>query len=770
MLSKTPTDAQVNELYELYSSGNFERAILVANDMISRFPDFIFGYKLLAVIYIALGNYDNSIALNLKALDINPNDENILCNLGIAYHEKGLITDAIQYYEQASKINAINPIYLNNLGNAYSDLKQFEVAFAYCAKALEFDPNFEDALNNLSLITLNTKSYEQSLLFAKRALDLNQNSAKAHNNYANALNKLCRQEESINHYIKALQLDPNFFGLYLNIGSTLQDLNKHEEAIKFLTHAKNLEPNSKLLYNMLGRAYQAIGDSSKALECYQVALSLDINYFDAYSNLATLLCSLKEFSEAKNVFNKAINIAEAEYKNDASLIFKEYSITLNNYANMLRDLREIDGAILAFKKAIEVDSGNLTARENLIFTYHYMDNEFDKEHFYEAIEYGKICSKMAKYKFSDWLVDYNASKLRVGFVGGDFKNHPVGYFLENFLAHTKNIEVIAYSSSAIQDDLTQRLKNSLFDFKVIANLNDEDLANEIRNDKVHVLIDLAGFTAGNRLPMFAYKPSLVQIGGWLGFFATTGLQEIDYIIGDDIVTPENEQFHFVEKVVRMPQIHHCFTPPIYENLIQDELIALKNGYITFGCLNNISKITKEAVTVWSKILKNVQNSKLLLKSPQLDSVDVQNALIVEFEQQGITKDRLILSGQCQRFEFLQTYNHIDIALDTFPYTGGTTNMECIYMGVPFITKKGSRFLSHMGESIITNAGLANLIANNSEEYIKKAIDLASDLQQLGNIKNELKNSAKNSPLFNAELFAKNFEDLIFHLWGNFIKN
>ncbi|MEY4503847.1 MAG: hypothetical protein RL154_139, partial [Pseudomonadota bacterium] len=464
-----------------------------------------------------------------------------------------------------------------------------------------------------------------------------------------------------------------------------------------------------------------------------------------------------KYNDAFASFDKAIQI-------DANC-----HVAYANYANVLRDIGRFEESIEKGKKAVAIKDDYLIARSNILFTQHYIDNEFIEDRLQEAMRFGEIVADMAKTKYSNWLCEKAPKKLRVGLVSADFKTHPVGFFLENILANLKNssIEIIGYFNSYQSDEVTARLQESILELKTVINLNDEELAGLIRNDGIHILFDLSGHTHGNRLSMFAYKPAPIQIT-WLGYFATTGLKEMDYIMGDSFVTPQHEEHHFVEKIARMPSIHHCFTPPMYDDLGVAPLPALKNGYITFGCLNNIAKANDSVLKIWAQILLQVPNSKLYLKSPQFDNEVFKNSIVDKFNAFGISSGRLIFGGKSSRVDFLRAYENIDIALDPFPYTGGTTNMETIWMGVPFITKKGNRFLSHMGESIAINASLQEFVAQDDSDYIAKAVYFSSNIDKLAKIRLNLRRQVIASPTYNAETFAKEFEKLLWKIWNSYL--
>jgi predicted O-linked N-acetylglucosamine transferase (SPINDLY family) len=282
-------------------------------------------------------------------------------------------------------------------------------------------------------------------------------------------------------------------------------------------------------------------------------------------------------------------------------------------------------------------------------------------------------------------------------------------------------------------------------------------------DGVHVLLDLSGHTADNRLPIFGYKPSPVQVS-WLGYFATTGLNEMDYLIGDPYVTPPEDDDQFTEKVWRLPETRWCFTPPNADVEVSVPP-AVNNGYVTFGCFNNIAKVNDKVVALWTKVLEAVPNSRLLLKANQFRDQMARENIIQRFAAHGIDSKRISLEESEDRQKYFAAYSKIDITLDPFPFTGGTTSVESLWMGVPLVTLAGDSLISRQGVGVLMNAGLPDWIAEDEEEYVAKAVLFASDLDKLVMLRSGLRSQVLASPLFDAPRFAQNIENALWGMWN-----
>ncbi len=278
---------------------------------------------------------------------------------------------------------------------------------------------------------------------------------------------------------------------------------------------------------------------------------------------------------------------------------------------------------------------------------------------------------------------------------------------------------------------------------------------------------MSGHTKKNRLPIFINKPAPIQVT-WIGYNASTGLKEIDYIIGDQYVTPLENKNQFTENILQLPNIWSCLSKPAFEIKKENSSPALKNGFITFGSFNNLSKINDDVIDIWSEILKRVKDSKLFLKTKELDNLKMVEKIRKKFQKNGINAEKIITEGRSKkREEMLKKYNQIDIALDPFPYSGVTTSFESVWMGVPLLTKKGNNFYSRIGVSINKNLGMEDWIANNEKDYSTKILKLTSDFNQLSQTRKCLINKIDSSTLFDSSLFADNFNKILWKIWEKF---
>jgi predicted O-linked N-acetylglucosamine transferase (SPINDLY family) len=328
------------------------------------------------------------------------------------------------------------------------------------------------------------------------------------------------------------------------------------------------------------------------------------------------------------------------------------------------------------------------------------------------------------------------------------------------------LDFYAYSTSSIEDEVTCQLKRNFSKWTDVSDLSDADAREVIYTDKVQILLDLSGHTSGNRLSIFSGSPAPVQVS-WLGYPATTAVDQIDYILSDPYASRYVDEIFFTEKVWRLPSSSICFTPPAH-NIDCGSVPATLSGFVTFGCFNNLAKINENVVSAWAKILESVPASRLYLKNVNLSDPGARHALLERFQRHGTPADRIILRPAVSSVaDHLMEYNNIDIALDTFPYPGVTTSIESLWMGVPVLTIEGKGNLLRLGESIAHNINLPDWIAVDEDDYIKKAISFSQKLGMLAELRSSLRSRLIKSPLIDAKDYSRDFEKAMWDMWNEF---
>lgn len=553
---------------------------------------------------------------------------------------------------------------------------------------------------------------------------------------------------------QALATDPSHTDAMHLLGLVAHQAGQYAEASELIMSAIALEPKALYYFN-LGSVMQSNNRPAAAAECFQQAIALQSDYIDAHNNLGNALRALKQHEAAVQSFCNVINLAPGDAQ------------AYNNLANTLIELGELDAAIEAYRHAITLRPDFTEPRSNLLFALNYLADATPQQYLDEALRFATQIRTQAK-PWKDWLVasaPRTARPLRVGIVSGDLKRHPVGYFLESIVAEldSTRVELIAYPTRTFEDDLTTRIKPHFSAWASIAGMSDEAAAQRIRSDRINLLLDASGHTTYNRLPLFAWKPAPVQVS-WLGYFASTGLDSIDYIIGDRHVLPVSEEPHFIEKPWRLPDCYLCFTPPI-EAIELGSPPQLATGAITFGYFGKLGKMTEHVVAVWSRVLLSVPGSRLFLKAKELGADYAMRETVARFAAHGIGGSRLLLEGGSPRDEYLAAYHRVDVMLSPFPYPGGTTTVEALWMGVPVVAMKGDRFLTHICESMLHAAGLEEWIAQDIQDYVTRAAAVAMETHKLSSLRAALRGQLLASPLCDARRFARNLEAAFDEMWS-----
>jgi protein O-GlcNAc transferase len=641
-------------------------------------------------------------------------------------------------------------------GHALEAEGKLDEAMQRYLEAIRLAPNPARGHLNRGNILLLKSDLQGALDAFLTALEHQPDYAGAYYNIGNALLGNQQLDEAAASFRSALQINPDYAEVHCSLGVVLYEQGKLEEAVQYHRRALEINPDFVEAHTNLGNTLQALGQFESAAASYRRALELNPDLAEAYSNLGLAMKELRQLECAMENYRQALKI-----KPDSAE-------ALCNLGHALTYLGQLDNAMDSFHRALKIKPDQTEARSGLLFSLNYTAGHSPLYYLDQARQYGRIVSAKVGARFSEWPCAGRPQRLRVGLVSGDLRNHPVGFFLEGLLAHIDPslIELIAYPTHYIEDELTARIRPYFSNWHPLVGKNDEAAARLIHADGVHVLIDLSGHTGHNRLPVFVWKPAPVQVT-WLGLPTTTGVAEIDYVLGDPHAIPLEFDDHFSESVWRIPDSYLCLTVPD-SSVTVAALPALSAGYVTFGSFNNLTKMTDAVVAVWARILKAVPGSRLLLKTKQLSDPAVCLKTQQRFAACGIAPDRLILGGiLASRDDHLAAYNNVDIALDTFPYPGVTTSAEALWMGVPVLSRLGDRFISRTAGSIAHNAGLPDWIAADEDEYVAKAVASASDLQRLAALRAGLRQQVLASPLFDAPLFARNFEDALWGMWDRY---
>ena len=541
---------------------------------------------------------------------------------------------------------------------------------------------------------------------------------------------------------QACTLWPDHAQNWNNYGNLLKQQRKLTEAEASYRRALALDASSPDIHNNLGVVLKDLGRFAEAEACYHAALQRNPQHVQSLNNLGVVLSSQGDFPMAEACYRQVLALRP------------DYVEGYNNLGNVLHYRGQLAAAQACYQHALRLQPQRGDIRSNLLFVLNYLA-ELPPEHARaEAALYGQWLSAQHLPHYAHAAKPPRPdAPLRVGLVSGDLRYHPVGFFLESLVPHlaAAGIALFAYPTWEVEDSVTVRLKPYCTGWQPLSGLSDAAAAACIYADQLDVLLDLAGHSRHNRLPVFAYRPAPVQ-GAWLGYFATTGLAEMDFVLVDKMGVPPAAQAYFTEHVRYLPETRLCFTPPD-TTLPVAALPALQRGYVTFGCFQNLAKLGTSVFALWGEILAALPTARLRIQHALLVDEAACQRILTALESAGIAASRVDWFGGMPREAYLAAHAEVDLILDTFPYPGGTTTCEALWMGVPTLTLAGDTLLARQGASLLSAAGLPDWIAETPADYVQKAIAFATNLPALAQLRQALRPQLAASPLFDAPRFA-----------------
>lgn len=558
---------------------------------------------------------------------------------------------------------------------------------------------------------------DQAAACYRRALELNPRRVDSLNALANSLRLCGNLDESVSLYQQAVNLQPGFAVAHSNLGETLLILGRLDEAVLSHQRAIELRPDIAEFHNSLGIVFKELGRLDDATACYLRALALKPNYSKAYTNLG--LCLMEQ--------------ARGEE------------------------------SIACFHRAIELEPRDIVAHSGLLFARNFFPADDPQIVCAEHQRFNEIHAvPLARFIQPHTNEPSPERRLRIGYVSPFFRSHCQSFFTTPLLsAHDhRQFEIYCYSDVAKPDATTERLRGHADHWRDVNRLNHDELAQTIRHDQIDVLVDLTMHMAQNRILTFARKPAPIQVC-WLAYPGTTGLEAMDYRISDPWLDPPGRHDHlYAERTMRLPDSFWCYDPLETESTVT-ALPAASGCGITFGCLNNFSKVSDFVLRMWAAVLKEVVGSRIVILASEGSH---RQRLLSTFENAGVDSDRVIFVTRQPRADYLRLFREIDITLDPVPTNGHTTSLDSLWMGVPVVTLVGDTASGRAGLSQLKNLGLPELIADTPDEYVRIAAELAQDLPRLVELRSTLRDRMQASPLMDATRFAGNMESVYRQMW------
>lgn len=541
---------------------------------------------------------------------------------------------------------------------------------------------------------------------------------------------------------------------------------------------------------MLAGFWTQTGQVGQAVSLLEAALQVHTEHLGLANQLAVLyldagraqeVCALLQPWVPRGVFNahtltllgvahamlslyeQALGYFERMQAFDETCLNADY---FNNLGMITKELNQFERSVAYFKEALAINPRH-AALNNVLLVLNYVAPPQPDVYLTYARHFGQVVSE-GVVPFSEFSGSLVADRpLRIGFVSGDLHSHPVGFFFVNVVRALRAVAgdgvwLGGYMNRTIVDETSEEIRAQCDVWRVFSKESHAQVAQCIHADGVDVLFDLSGHTGFSRLACFAYRPAPIQVS-WLGYFASTGLAQMDYFLADPLTLPPEFECQFTEQVWRLPNTRLCFSPPKSAPEI-NRLPALDQGFVTLGCTNALIKLNDGLLEVWANILKALPTARLLIKAKELGHPPSVARLLAQFEGLGVNSDRLILEGPSSREAYFEVYHKIDFLLDPFPFPGGTTTAEALWMGVPVLSMTGVTFLSRQGAGLLINAGLADWVAKDVSEYVALAQHKAQNLEALAQLRSGLRAQLVSCPIFDAQSFAGDFLAAVRGMW------
>ena len=676
---------------------------------------------------------------------------------------------------------------LHLLGVSKLDCGQLDQARETLGRAVAIEPRSAEAQSNLGLTHFRLKRYDDARKCQERAIALDANFPTALTNLGNTLMRLGLSREAVDVHDRAIRLRPDYSDAYCNRGMALLLLDRNKEAAQSFERALSLQPRH--LQAAIGKGMVSLNlrHFEAAQKAFDVALAIKPDMAEVLAHRGRLHLHLGRFGEAEADFDAALKIdatLDLAWRGKAQLgiltgriaqaIVSCHKVLAQNPNSEIATTLlgachahqgEIVTAVELFDRALAIKPDYEDAILKKIFALDFAYGADFAAHQAARREWwDRIGVKIPRRQLLPSNPDPNR-RIVVGYVSSDFRSHSAALaFMPVLRYHDRQaFEVFCYSCSPLSDGVTAECR-SLVDCWVDAwYYSDDELADRIQADNIDILVDLSGHSAGNRLTVFARRPAPIQVTAW-GSGTGTGLPTIDYFLADPVTIPETVRHLFAEKVFDLPSV--ITIGPVVD-LRPSELPMIRNGNVTFGVFNRIDKISDQALAVWSRLLREVTGSTIVIKNGALDDAFLRDGLIRRFAAHGVSHDRIRCLGSTLRQMHLAEFASIDISLDPFPQNGGVSTWESLQMGVPVIAKLGTSAPSRIGAAILTAIGLDNWVAEDDDRYVEIAKKFATMMPQLQLLRAELPARIANSAAGDVEFYTRRVEEGYRQFWHDY---
>lgn len=699
---------------ELHRCGKFDDALKIYDQVLTNCPSHADTWHMLGMLHYQTGSAEKALDCLNRSVTLRPNHAEQYSNLGVIYRSLGRSSEAVASLQKALEFDPHHVNTHNNLGVVLLESNQLEAAEQHFRRVIERDHDNATALSNLGNLYQAQRRHNEAVDVQRQALAAAPDHVDAWNNLGCSLRALGRLPEARESLQRAVALNPQALQPVINLGRTLCELGDLTAAEQVLRAVCRVHPTSPAAHHYWGVSLDLLGQHNAAIDQFDIALGIDPVYVHC-------LCSKGLCLQRRGDLQTAIALLERAL-------------------SLRPDLAETHSCYLSLV------SNDVSRSPEWLFEQH---RQWGGLH-------GRVVNR---FEHRDHDRDPQR-RLKIGYVSPDFRQHAVMQYLEPVLKHHNHdhVEIFAYAQVFVEDQVTLRAKTNVQHWRSTCGLSDEQLVDVMVADGIDILVDLAGHTANNRLRAFAYKPAPVQLT-WLGYPHTTGLSTVDYFLTNRVQDPLHESYH-VEKPIHL-DVDTCFEP-LDGGCDLTPLPAIRNGFITFGSLHRHQKISRESLDLWARVLVANPTARLVIFNTTLTN-DAKEFLRRELVERGIEQQRFALQSQAPNAGYLKVYDDIDIALDVFPWSGGTTTREALWMGVPVIALYGDRRSARSTAAALTQVGIPEWIAYSVEEYVSLATKLANDIEVLTRLRATLRDSMRKT-LCNAAEFTKTLEAIYRRVW------
>jgi protein O-GlcNAc transferase len=708
---------------------------------------------MLGVIAYQAGMFDVAVDLIRGSLQFAPTVAEAHYNLGNAFREQGLLAEAAASYRQAVALKPDYAIAHGNLAGILHSQGKLSESAESDRLASSLMPNSPELHYNLASTLLEQGQPELAAASYQTAIALKPDYAEAHCNLGAAFADQRRWFDAAESYRRAIALRPGYAAAYCNLGAALVKLAKVPEAVAAYRESIRLQPNLAKAHHSLALVLREQGNSTDAIASAKAAMSIDPTMTEAYNTLGELYRAQGQLDEATEVLQQALRLN------------RDFAEAYGSLGLVFMDRGQLDLAADNLREALRLKPDYPSAYSNLLLLSQYMNDVSPAALFAEHLRYAERFEGPLK---ANWPKHANPRvadrRLRIGYVSGDFRDHSVAFFIEPILAnHDKlQVEVYCYHNYAGRDWQTDAIAAHADRWVDCVGMSDQGLAERVLADGIDILVDLSGHTAYNRLLVFARKPAPIQVT-WIGAAGTTGLSAMDYRISDRNLTPPGlfEAYHS-ERLVLLPDTGAAYRPnPDGPSL--NPLPALTSGRVVLACLNNLVKINRRVLNLWARLLAALPDARLMLGN--VKTPGIRRDLLDRLAESGIDQDRVILQPRLPTRDYLVLHHQIDLALDPFPYGGGTTTMHSLWMGVPVLTLVGDQVVSRCGAAALASIGLQEFITHSEDEYLARAISICSDLPALNELRQSLRSRMSHTSC-DAASVTRQLEAAFRKMWGD----